>query len=107
MTAAPAITKTSYAKDSYYVDFVNQLGTGETIALGSVTAFDPTNGLDLSSELIAASPAPAVSGTQVIFWYQGGVAGNTYTISVKVTTSAGRSLEGDVDMQVVADLETT
>ncbi len=94
------ITKTPYEIDSYYVDFVERLATGETIALVSVTSVNMATGLDSTAEIVATSPAPYVSGTQVIFWYQGGVVGEEHVISARVTTSANRSLEGTVDLQV-------
>lgn len=92
MSSPSQIVKTASIVDNYYVDFVNQLGEEETITEASVTAFNAYNFEDQTSILIASSPAPQIVGTQVQF---------TYVISVKVTTSAGRSLEGDVNVLVV------
>lgn len=94
------ITKTAYEKDSYYVDFVSRLAAGETITLVSVTSINMATGLDSTAEIIASAPAPSVSGTQVIFWYQGGAAGEEHVISARVATSNNRSLEGTVDLSV-------
>ena len=95
-----AIVKTPSEVDSYFLDFVNQLSTGETISTSSVTAYDVLNARDATAQIISTSPAPSVSGTQVIFWYQGGTVNGRYIIAVKVTTSLNRALEGDVDLLV-------
>jgi len=98
------ITKTPAIVDSYYVDFVNELAQGETLSHAQVTAFDKTLGADATAKIVAANPAPAISGTQVTFWYQNGDVGKNYVISVEVTTSAGRTLEGDVDLTIVPEI---
>lgn len=98
------IIKTPAMVDNYFVDFAARLGTGETLTGPSVTAFDLTAGRDVTADMIG-TPAPAVSGTQVIFWYQGGVANRDYFFGVKVGTSAGRTLEEDVDVQVRTEVE--
>lgn len=98
---ASQIVKTPSIIDSFYVDFVNQLGEGETIESASVTAFNAYTFQDQTAILIVTSPAPAIVETQVQFSYQGGVVGQRYVISVKVVTSTGRNLEGDVNVLVV------
>lgn len=69
-----------------------------------VTAFDKTLGADASAAIVASSPAPSINGSKVTFWYQGGDVGRSYVISVEVQTSAGRTLEGDVDLTVVSEI---
>lgn len=101
----PTIVKTPSMKDSYYVDFVNQLGATETLSTVTVTAFIEANGADATADLIA-TPAPQISGTQVIFWYQAGLPGVQYIIAVKVTTSLNRELEGDVNVVVQDEIYT-
>lgn len=98
------IIKTPAIVDNYYVDFAPQLGVGETLASPTVTAFDLTAGADVTADMIG-TPAPAISGTQVIFWYKGGVANRRYFFGVKVNTSTGRTLEEDVDVAVNAEVE--
>lgn len=97
------IIKTPSIKDTYYVDFVNQLGASETISSVTVTAFNAFTFADQSSDIIT-TPAPAIEGTQVIFWYNGGVAGQRYVIAVKIVTSLSRNLEGDVDLIVQTEM---
>lgn len=84
-------------------NFVNQLGVDETIASATVTAFSATTFADQSAAIIT-TPAPAISGSQVNFWYFGGVAGQRYVIAVKAVTSLGRNLEGDIDLIVQVEI---
>lgn len=100
---ATDILKTPAIVDNYYVDFGPQLGIGETLSSPVVTALDLTSGLDVSAQMIG-TPAPAVSGTQIIFWYKGGRIGRKYVFAVKVNTSTGRTLEEDVDVAVDAEV---
>jgi hypothetical protein len=44
-----------------------------------------------------------VSGTKVVFWLKDGVDGEHHKVTIKVTTSAGQSLEGDIDVFVVEE----
>jgi hypothetical protein len=39
-------------------------------------------------------------GATVVFWLSGGTSGSTYTIEVKVTTTAGRTLVADLEITV-------
>lgn len=96
------ITKTVYEKFGCYIDFANLLQAGETLTLGSVKATDVYTGADVSSTVIAATPAPGISGTKVTFWVQAGTAGHTYAISAQVTASGGEALEGDLGLEVAS-----
>jgi len=99
------INKYPYQKDSYYIDFIEQLNAGETI-----TSFTVTSQLDFwgtftdsTAEIISTTPAPSLSGTQVTFWYQAGNAGERHVVSVDVVTSGGRQLVGVVDLNVLQE----
>lgn len=100
---AAKIVKTPTIVDNYFVDFAAQLGVGETLTNPRVTAFDVTAGRDVTTDMIG-TPAPAVSGTQVIFWYKGGTANHNYFFAVVADTSAGRTLEEDVDVAVTTEV---
>lgn len=97
------INKAPSEQYAYSVDFAAKLVGGETIdeMQVSVTAKDFPGGLtDATAEVIAADPAPSVSGSQVIFTVMGGEAGKRYLIQVKLTTSAGNKYEGAVHLNI-------
>jgi hypothetical protein len=71
----------------YNMDFDELLEeTGETIATVESIVASKT-GLTLGP--------PAISGSKVQFRISGGMANNSYIITVKVTTSLGNTLEGE------------
>lgn len=85
-----------YIKDpqatlDYVIDWTSWLATGETITAFTVTV--PTG-------LTQATPAPSSTGTVVTVWLAGGTAGQRYTVTVHVTTSAGR--QDDRSIQILA-----
>lgn len=72
------------------------LASGETIS--SITSLTVASTLISGDtfEIEASSPAaPAITdtSTSVTFWCSGGVAGRRYTITCRITTSAGRIVE--------------
>lgn len=88
------ITKTVYEKIPVSWDFAAELEPGETIQLVSVTVKHRRMGTDSTAEMISSEPAPGISGSKVNFWVDGGLAGESYLVSIKVTTSGGQELEG-------------
>lgn len=68
----------------FAVDFAPLLATGET--LSNPTVVVPT-GVTLTP---AGKPAPAVSGTKVVFWLSGGTSQSVYPVDVEADTSGGR-----------------
>ena len=97
-----SITKTPFEAFTCSMDFTPVIGT-DGITLISVTA---TNGLDATSVIIASSPAPAIipSTDKISFRIQGGRAGETYIVSVKVADSmTGDKFEGNVNVAVIAN----
>jgi hypothetical protein len=75
-----------------YVDFVDRLATGDTIASCPITATDE-EGTDVTATLITAG---AISTTFVYYTLKGGTHGKTYTIRFKATSTAGAKVEEDV-----------
>lgn len=69
----------------YAPDFVDQLVGAEI--LQTLTSCTVGTGLTLGS-----SPAPAISGSTVVFWVSGGTHGQTYRVTITVVTSGGRIL---------------
>lgn len=85
-----------YIKDpqatlDYVIDWAAWLATGETITAFTVTV--PTG-------LTQATPAPSATATTVTVWLAGGTPGQRYTVTVHVTTSAGR--QDDRSIQILA-----
>jgi len=79
------------------VDFQNRLATGASLAsITSVTARDTATELDSTAAVLAASPVPFISGTQVQFRVQDGVDGGRHMITVRVVTSNGEQFEADM-----------
>jgi hypothetical protein len=96
-----ALNKTPYEIFDISVDFTQAINGG-TPVLASVTATD-AQGNDVTSQLIAPSPVPALVGSTdvVAFAVQQGYAGQTFTISVKVSDSvSGQRFEGTITLTV-------
>jgi hypothetical protein len=81
--AAPFPPKDPTAVLDYALDWSLWLQTGETLSTATVT---PSAGIT-----VQGSPAPGISGTKVVWWMGGGTAGQTYVVTVTVTTSQGRT----------------
>lgn len=94
------ITKTPFEQFAYALDFSAKLENGETLATASVTAKTFLGGTDTTAEVIASNPAPAISGTTVVFTVTGGQVGEKHLIEVEVTTSAGSKYEGGVHLEI-------
>lgn len=77
----------------YSLDFAGWLVDGETLQTLSSCAAD-------SGLTIGAAPAPAISGTEVVFWASGGTTGATYAGETVVVTSGGRTLVADWQITV-------
>jgi len=98
------IYKCPFEQFAVSIDFSADVGVGSTVAsISAVTAASNLTGLDSTAEVIASSPAPAISssGTAVIFEVTGGVVGETHTVSVQVVTSLGEKYQGDITLRVV------
>lgn len=75
----------------------------DTMVLVSVTAVIANTGVDASSTVIAASPAPSIPvGTRTVaFTVQAGSNGTTYTISIKIQDSTtSEQYEGQMALMV-------
>jgi len=73
----------------YFVDFTDQLGTGETLASSSVTA---TAGLTVGTDWI--------DGNRVYVWLSGGTLAETYTVTVNAVTGLSQTLVGEFVVKV-------
>ncbi|WP_372918749.1 hypothetical protein [Sandarakinorhabdus sp.] len=49
----------------------------------------------------AGKPAPAISGSDVVFWLGGGTSGTTYNVQVTITTAAGRVQPQDCQITIL------
>lgn len=100
---ASKVVKMGYKDPDEVLDYAflwqDSLETAETVASKTVTV---TTGITVDSSAINASPVTfPIDGTDVIqktgsvvtVWISGGTVGATYTVSCRVTTSAGRTYE--------------
>lgn len=85
---------------AFDVSYVDGLGAGETLVTVSSTAVIEDDAPGLGAPLLVVDSATASSPVVNVI-VSGGVAGATYFVNVKVTTSLGQTLEGAV--QVVCD----
>ena len=98
------IYKSPYAQFGVSLDFSEDIGAGNTLtSINAVTAINTLTQANSTAEVIAASPAPAISssGTAVVFEVTGGVVGETHLISVQIVSSIGEKYQGDVTLRVV------
>jgi hypothetical protein len=65
-----------------------------------ITAVDVAIAPDLAGDLSLVSSY--IDGTRAVLWLAGGQPGITYTVTVSVTTAAGRSLSRSIALPVVA-----
>jgi len=97
------IYKAPFEQFAVSLDFAADIGTGNGIT--SITAVTATSGLtrlDSTEEVIASNPAPAISGTGVVFTVTGGAVGERHTIVVQIASSIGEKYQGDVTLEIVA-----
>jgi hypothetical protein len=97
------IRKRPFEVKDYSFGFSGELEAGETITLLSCVAINPTTGKDSSEAIISSTPAPAVIGQTVVFWLKDGMDGERYDIRIRVESSRGQKLEGDLDVFVVEE----
>ena len=97
------IYKAPFEQFAVSLDFASDIGAGNSIAgITAVTATSDLTRLDSTEEVIASSPAPAISGTGVVFTVTGGVVGERHTIVVQIASSIGEKYQGDVTLEIVA-----
>jgi hypothetical protein len=97
------IYKAPYEQFAVSLDFAADIGPGNSIAsITAVTATSDLTSLDSTEEVIASAPAPAISGTAVVFTVTGGVAGERHTVSVQIVSSIGERYQGDMTLEIVA-----
>jgi hypothetical protein len=94
--AVGQIVKQPYEALNWTHDFSPDCQPGVTLTLISVTATNLLTAANSTSAVIAANPAPAVSGQEVLFQIQDGADGDQHKIDIRVATSAGESLEADL-----------
>lgn len=88
--------------EEYFItfDFVNEIDSSDSIESAEITVVD-SNGGDVTDDLTDFSKE-SVTGTKVYVWIQGGITGNTYTITCRViTTVLGEMYEVDADIAVL------
>jgi len=97
------IQKQPFEEKDYSFDFSGELEPGETITLVSCKATNMMTGADSCETIIGKDPAPTVSGQIVVFWLNNGTDGEQHHVTLKVETSKGQKLEGDLDLFIVEE----
>lgn len=95
--------KQPFEVKDYSFDFSPELDADETISLLSCETTNLATGEDSSDAVIGDDPAPVVVGQTVVFWLKDGEDGERHNISIKVETSKGQKLEGDLDLFVAEE----
>lgn len=88
---ASRFTKDPAAVLDYKFDWSSWLASGETISTRTVT---PATGITVDSSSITDT------NTSVTVWLSGGTAGTEYTVACKIVTSAARTDERTLTIQV-------
>lgn len=97
------IYKSPYEQFAVSIDFAADIGSGNSIAsINSVTATNNLSRTDSTAEVIAAAPAPQISGTAVAFEVTGGVVGEMHTLSVQIVSSIGEKYQGEITLRITA-----
>jgi hypothetical protein len=95
------IYKAPFEQFEVSLDFAADIGSGNSIAsIVSVTATSNLTDLVSTAEVIAASPAPEISGTAAVFTVTGGAAGETHTIAVQIVSSIGEKYQGEITLRI-------
>ena len=81
------------AKLDHAVSFASWLADGDSLSTATVTA-----GAGITVHDGSVKPAPAIDGSDVVFWLSGGTGGVAYQGAVAVTTADGR--EDTVEWQI-------
>ena len=80
-----------------YVDFVDRVAVGDTIASCPITATDEA-GADVTATFV--SGPSSISGTKVYYTLKGGTDGKTYKVTFRAVSTAGAKVEEDPVIQV-------
>lgn len=97
------ITKQPFEEQDYSFSFSPQLEATETISLISLKATNLATSEDSSGTIIGDNPAPMISGQSVIFWIKNGNDGDRHGLKIKIQTSGGRKLEGNLWLAVIEE----
>ena len=79
----------------YTIEWADWIPPGDSLASVSMSC-SPT------PTIISSTTPPAVSGTRVVVWLTGGVAGTVYSLLCRVTTTGGRTDERTVQVRTVS-----
>ena len=102
---ATAITigpKQPLEKLDYSIDFVRVLDGASLSSIVSYVAYTNDEDQTVTADFVGSSPAPAISGTEVVIWFVGGEDGTDYLVQLVVDDSAGRRHAVNLVVQVRA-----
>ena len=90
--------KQPYEELPRYVDFVDRIATGDTIASCTITAVDES-GVDATATIVP-NGASAYSVAKVYYTLKGGTDGETYKVTFRAVSTAGAKVEEDLMVDV-------
>lgn len=101
MPLCDPITKQPNERYTVSLDYSSKLPEGATIDHAGVSAWDLTNDMDASSELLSTTIGTvSEDGLYVGVALKGGIDGREYKVTVLATLSDGEVLEDDVTVYV-------
>lgn len=81
-----------------YVDFVDRVATGDTIASCTITATDES-GVDVTATIVPDG-VTLLSAAKVYYTLKGGSDGRTYKVTFRAVSTAGSKVEEDLIVDV-------
>lgn len=100
---AQPVRKQPFEEKDYLFDFSAELEREETITLISCKATNLASGADSTAEIIGDDPPPLLSGQALVFWIKNGNDGESHNINIRVETSRGQKLEGNLWISIVKE----
>lgn len=77
-----------------YMDFVDRLAAGDTVASCPITGYDVATGADVTAQIVTGPTS--ISGAKVYYVRKGGESGKTYKLSFRAVSAAGAKIEEDL-----------
>lgn len=79
----------------YSVDWRPWLADGDVISGVNVSLSEES-----MTDLVINEPLPQFTTTHTTVWISGGTVGETYTVSIRVTTNGGRTGDRSIDITI-------
>lgn len=100
MTYPASFSKQPAERYPLAVDYRRSLPPGDSLASGTVTAYNVTDSVDATTVVLDNPATVTISGSSASFVVMAGSDGKEYRITLSMTTTLGYSLEDDITMTV-------